>query len=248
MRLGAQLYTVRDYCNDLESLENTLKRVAEIGYKVVQLSGTCDYTTEWINEKLDKYGLIAPLTHFDKPKIINETKETIDFHKQFGCKYVGIGWHNFRESSVEDFENEYKAAIEVFAKSDASLCFHNHDTEFKTENGKIILKTLRDDFSADELQFTIDTYWVQAGGADPAQILREFAGRIPCIHLKDMGFERTMLPVGSGNMNFFSITQAAKESGVEYAFVEQDNCNGEDPFECLAKSFDYCVNTLGIEV
>ena len=63
-----------------------------------------------------------------------------------------------------------------------------------------------------------------------------------------MGYKWKMLPIGSGNMNFHSIVEAAKSSGVEYAFVEQDDCNGEDPFECLKKSFDYCKNTLKIEV
>jgi len=248
MKLGAQLYTVRDYCKDLDSLEETLKKVAEIGYKYVQLSGVCDYTTEWINEKLEKYGLIAPLTHFDTEKIINETEKTIDFHKSFNCDYIGVGWYDFNQNSIDDFASKFDEAIKQIAKSDLSLCYHNHDPEFQIIDGKTILDLLCERYSADELKITVDTYWVQAGGADPAQTLRNLKGRIPCIHLKDMGYKRVMLPVGSGNMNFPAIVQAAKESGVEYAFVEQDNCNGEDPFECLKKSFDYCVNTLGIEV
>ncbi|MBQ4155495.1 MAG: sugar phosphate isomerase/epimerase [Clostridia bacterium] len=248
MKLGAQLYTVRDYCKDLDYLEETLKKVAEIGYKYVQLSGVCDYTTEWINEKLEKYGLIAPLTHFDTEKIINETEKTIDFHKSFNCDYIGIGWYDFNQNSIDDFASKFDEAIKQIAKSDLSLCYHNHDPEFQIIDGKTILDLICERYSADELKITVDTYWVQAGGADPAQILRKLNGRIPCIHLKDMGYQRTMLPVGSGNMNFHSIVEAAKSSGVEYAFVEQDNCNGEDPFECLKKSFDYCVNTLGIEV
>ena len=249
MKLGAQLYTVRDYCKDLNSLEETLKKVAEIGYKYVQLSGVCDYTTEWINEKLEKYGLSAPLTHFDTNKILNETEETIDFHKKMNCKYLGLGWYNFKENTIDNFIETFDRAIKTIAKdNDVYFAYHNHDPEFQIIDGKTILDLLCERYNKDELKITVDTYWVQAGGADPAQILRKLRGRIPCIHLKDMGYERTMLPIGSGNMNFFSITEAAKESGVEYAFVEQDNCNGEDPFDCLKKSFDYCVNTLGIEV
>ena len=248
MKLGAQLYTVRDYCKNLDSFEETLKKVAQIGYKYVQLSGVCDYTTEWINEKLKEYGLRAPLTHFDTSKILNETQETIDFHKSFDCKYIGLGWYDFKQNSVDDFDNEFGEAIKTIANSNRAFCYHNHDPEFQIVDGKTILDLLCERFSADEFKITVDTYWVQAGGADPAQILRKLKGRIPCIHLKDMGFNRIMLPVGSGNMNFAAIVEAAKESGVEYAFVEQDNCNGEDPFECLKKSFDYCTKTLGIEV
>ena len=31
--LGAQLYTLRDYCKTIDDIRGTLKRVAEIGYK-----------------------------------------------------------------------------------------------------------------------------------------------------------------------------------------------------------------------
>ena len=40
-------------------------------------------------------------------------------------------------------------------------------------------------------------------------------------------------------MNFDAILAAALETGVQYALVEQDDCNGEDPFACLARSYRY---------
>ena len=58
MKFGAQLYTVKDYMQNLEDFENTLKRVSEIGYKYVQVSGTCDFEAEWLKEKLEKAGCI----------------------------------------------------------------------------------------------------------------------------------------------------------------------------------------------
>ena len=33
MKIGAQLYTVRDFAKNLDDFEATLKKVAEIGYK-----------------------------------------------------------------------------------------------------------------------------------------------------------------------------------------------------------------------
>jgi sugar phosphate isomerase/epimerase len=53
-----------------------------------------------------------------------------------------------------------------------------------------------------------------------------------------------MAPIGSGSMDFAKILKTAKEVGVEYALVEQDNCNGEDPFDCLKKSLEY-IKSLG---
>ena len=40
-------------------------------------------------------------------------------------------------------------------------------------------------------------------------------------------------------MNFPAVFYAAEQSGVEYMLVEQDDCYGEDPFECLSRSYEY---------
>ena len=52
MQIGAQLFTVRDFCKDLESFSESLKKVAEIGYRVVQVSGSCAFEGEWLKEEL----------------------------------------------------------------------------------------------------------------------------------------------------------------------------------------------------
>ena len=68
-------------------------------------------------------------------------------------------------------------------------------------------------------------------------------GRLYCVHLKDQGVgddnKATMKPIGEGNLNFPAILPAFEKAGAEYAFVEQDKCYDEDPFECLARSFNY---------
>ena len=53
------------------------------------------------------------------------------------------------------------------------------------------------------------------------------------------------IKIGAENVHFKSSgaytgeisAEMLKELGVEYALVEQDNCYGADPFECMAKSF-----------
>ena len=46
MIIGAQLYTLRNFCKTTPELEESIKRVAEMGYTSVQLSGVCDYDPE----------------------------------------------------------------------------------------------------------------------------------------------------------------------------------------------------------
>jgi glucuronate isomerase len=91
MVLGAQLYTLRELDKTPEMLAQTLARVAEIGYKSVQVSGTCSYEAEWLNEQLKKNGLVCALTHFNPDRIKDNPDETVAFHNRFGCKNIGIG-------------------------------------------------------------------------------------------------------------------------------------------------------------
>ena len=53
MVIGAQLYTVTKFCQNLDDLSETLKKVADMGYTSVQLSGVCEYDPKWMKEQLD---------------------------------------------------------------------------------------------------------------------------------------------------------------------------------------------------
>ena len=48
-----------------------------------------------------------------------------------------------------------------------------------------------------------------------------------------------MAPIGEGNLNWNRIFKSAEAAGTRYMLVEQDNCNGEDPFECLRRSYEF---------
>ena len=117
--------------------------------------------------------------------------------------------------------------------------YHNHDQEFKRHEGRLILERLAEAIPAQDMGFTLDTFWIQAGGGDPAQWIGKLAGRVPVIHLKDYAYGRKMAVVGEGNINFDRVFAKAEESGTKFLLVEQDDCNGEDPIECLRRSYEY---------
>ena len=52
-------------------------------------------------------------------------------------------------------------------------------------------------------------------------------------------------PVGNGVLDFDAIIKTSIDNGVEYAFVEQDDCYGEDPYACLKKSYEY-LKSMGL--
>ena len=253
--IGAQLYTLRKYCKMPEDLEKALERVAKMGYKAIQLSGICACDPVWLKGVLDRLGLSAPLTH-TAPKLLTEqTDAVIEAHKALGAQYVGIGSAPgiFQKAEsikpldeiFNNFIENYTPVIEKIKAAGLQFGYHNHDREFaKLANGQLFLDALCEKFTPDECAFILDSYWVQAGGGDPAAWLRKLNGRTKCIHFKDMAFSTEeqkvrFAPIGEGNLNWEAIFAAVRECDVEYAFVEQDNCYGEDPFDCLEKSLRF---------
>ena len=250
MQIGAQFYTLRSFCQTTEGLEESLKRVADIGYRTVQLSGVCAYDAAWMKEQLRRNGLRCVLTHNPVPKLTESLEQTIADHHTMDCKYIGLGHWAFdpeRGQSYEDFLRIFPETGRRIREAGCYFMYHNHDGEFKkAANGRLMLENLREDMPADVMGFTLDTFWVQAGGGDPAQWLEKLAGRIPCIHLKDYAYGRSMAVVGEGNINFDRVFEKAEAGGTEYMLVEQDDCHGEDPFDCLARSYAY-LRSRGFE-
>lgn len=206
MNIGAQFYTIRDFCKNNDFFAESLKKVADIGYKYVQISGTCECDPRWLKEKLDKNGLKSVITHTSADNITGKTEEVIKNHDVFGCRHIGLGWYNFdvenREENYNNFVNLYKPVAKKIKDGGKYFMYHNHHFEFIKIGGKTVFEKISEDFSNDELGFTLDTYWVQKAGADPTCWLEKLAGRVPCIHLKDMTFDGKMAVIGEGNLNF----------------------------------------------
>lgn len=246
MQIGAQFFTLRDHCKTLEDFSESLKKVADIGYRTVQISGVCPYEPEWLRDRLTETGLSCVITHTNQDRIADETQQVIADHAVFGCDYIGVGsmpGQLRHPGDYDSFVERFRPAGEAIAAAGKRLMYHNHHFEFmKAPDGKLYLEKLMEDFAPEALGFTLDTYWVQFGGGDPAAWLERLSGRVPCIHLKDMAcvnFEQHMAPVGEGNLNWPRILAAAEKAGAKYLLVEQDDCYGEDPFDCLRRSYQF---------
>ena len=240
MQIGAQFFTVRNQCQTLEDFALTLRKVADIGYKTVQISGTCPYDAQWLKAQLAANDLQCVLTHIPVPRLVGETGQVIADHHVFGCENIGLGWYAFNETDTyEKFMETYPRVAEEIRAGGRYFMYHNHDQEFKKVGGKLILEKLAEEIPAEIMGFTLDTFWVQAGGGDPAQWVKNLAGRVPVIHLKEFAYGRKMAVVGEGNINFDRVFNEAEKSGTKYLLVEQDDCKGEDPIECLRRSYEY---------
>lgn len=239
--LAAQLYTLRDYLKTPQDIAASFKKVREIGYKAVQLSGLGPIDPAELKRIADGEGLTICATHVGFERVRDETEKVIEEHKLWECEVVAIPVAPTEYRSGEGykrFAEEATALGQKFAEAGIRLAYHNHAFEFERYGDRTGLQILYEESDPKYLEAELDTYWVQAGGADPAWLIRMLKDRQTVIHLKDMAVvdnKQVFAEVGEGNLNWPAILEACKEANIRWYIVEQDVCPG-DPFESLAVS------------
>jgi sugar phosphate isomerase/epimerase len=249
-RIGAQYFTIRKEVKTLEDFELACKKVSDIGYKVVQISGMPLKAKE-MREVLDKYNLEVVTTHKGYMDFIEDIDEVIDYNKTLGCRVCGLGMmpKEYADSNakVTRMLKALGRAAEELQKEGLVFGYHNHSIEFIPVDGKrTIFDRMVEETNPDNFQFILDTYWLQVGGKTPQDVIRQIGKRAPIVHFKDFTIEASdwktpqMTEVGNGNLNWDAIVAACEESGVQYCIVEQDrNHVDDDSFKALASSYEF---------
>ena len=145
MQIGAQFYTLREFCRTPEGIAECLKRIADIGYPTVQISGTCPFDPIWLKQELDKNGLTCVLTHTPPGELQKDPVQVARNHSAFGCDLVGLGYYGFKEEkgeTVENFLQTYNPVVEALTRQGKIFMYHNHAHEFRRVGGKLILDHL----------------------------------------------------------------------------------------------------------
>ena len=246
MKIGAQLYTVRDFVKNIEDVRETFKKIAAIGYKSIQVSGFGDVDDQEVADAAVANGLEITITHCAWDSFKNDLDYMIKKHQIFNCKHLAIGGvprEYIENGEWQKFIDELTPIAKRLADEGMDFSYHNHNQEFLQFDGKPWLAHLYDNAPTEVLSAELDLYWVTAGGGNPEAWVRKVAGRMPVAHFKDMCIhewrEQRYAPIGEGNLDWDGIIAACNETGVEYAMVEQDDCYGRDPFDCLASSYNF---------
>jgi sugar phosphate isomerase/epimerase len=242
IKLGVQLFTLRDKCQNAQDFETTLNFLDSIGCNVIQISAIGDIHPEIVAELVDRYKMEVCVTHKPYDRMKNDLEALIHEHDLINCKNIGIGAMpgNVHESA-EGVTGFIVKCNEIAAKMQArgkQLCYHNHALEFEVYDGKRTFERLIDE--APLIHFIPDTYWMQVGGVTPADYLRKLKGRVEVCHFKDMKIvnnQQRFAECGTGNIDFDACYQACKDIGVQYIVIEQDNCYDLDPYKSVEIGF-----------
>lgn len=250
-QVAVQLFTLRDHLTSPEDYQASLQKIAEIGYKSVQVSGPRPIGEDEIASLCAEKGLVINSSHEDSDLILNNPEKVVEHLEAFGCRYTAYPMpRGFDLSSEEDVRSLVKgldASGKVLAEAGKVLTYHNHGIELAPLNGVPVLEIIYGETDPQYVQGEIDTYWVHVGDSSPEAWCARLRDRLPLLHIKDCRIDAEGNPqfaeIGNGILDFRTIIATAEASGCQWFIVEQDRCPG-DPFDSLEMSFRYIRDNL----
>ncbi len=255
--IGVQLYTVRDQMS--QDVADTLAKVAEIGYKEVELAGYAngkyyDMAPTDFKKALDSNGLKAVSSHYSSGRtepehtgtLSNNWDQAVEDMQVLGQKYAALGWlHPDERKTLEDYKqlvDLINVAAEKCKAAGVKFCYHNHDFEFVELEGEIPMYYILDNTDADMVQMELDLYWISKVNMNPVDFFQKYANRVPLWHVKDMDATGNFTEVGNGTIDYKAAFAAEQTAGMKHFFVEQDQ--SDDPIQSITTSFKYVSENL----
>lgn len=257
-KIALQMYTCRDFMKTAEAFEETLEKVAKIGYKNVQISKPAFFNMEELAKLLLKYGLQADSVFSPTGQIVANIKQIVKDAKILNTDVV-------RTDSIPADLRTSKEGFLAFAKRmnkegqalkavGLRYIYHFHAFEFVNFDDIRGIDILLNATDPESVMFQPDVFWLTSAGTEPSDSLKMFEGRAFYMHVKDYAIKQLegiienvpfyFSPVGTGNLNWKGIINTSNKIGIERFVVEQDQCDG-DVFESIKMSYDN-LNKMGI--
>lgn len=243
--VGIQLYTLKDQTQT--DFLGTIRKVADMGYQAVEFAGYFGVPAKELRAVIEDCGLKAPSSHVgldysDRDKMVSGLQQQIEYAQELGLEYLITPYAPFSpvptEEEVDRVVSFLSKASEMVAAAGLKYGYHNHDFEFKQVNGKTIMDHFLERIPADRMVAEFDLGWVHMGGCKPVDYIRQYAGRVPLVHVKDFGEGRSDTEVGRGSVDFKSVFAIAEQAGIDYYIVEQEQFQSSS-LESARISLDY---------
>ena len=220
LKLGLQLFTVRNYLRD--DLEAGLAKFRDIGFKNVEfpsfdpeaLSGEKppirNVTSDEMNDMMARLGMHMISFSVQLPLDVQETLKT-DFNwdaaakyaKEIQCAGPSISMMFFRnKEEVLQFADYCNKAAAVCKKNGVKFIYHNHFQEFQKFDGEYALDIFLANTDPEWVKIELDTFWVKRGGVDPVAYLDKIGDRCILIHQKDLSKACTNVDLLAGFEGF----------------------------------------------
>ena len=265
---GLQLSTVNRLL--AQDFEGTLRKVAEIGYPLVEFSamGFLGRPVEQVQQLMAEIGLQAPIGRLS-PKLsenvmqmpreeamrvfaergrakylVENVQHALKDALAFGQKVINLPALPPTEfgslDQVKTAMEAINAAGEVCAAQGVQFGYHNHDWELTPIDGIIPYDLMIEQTDPANVSFQLDTYWIVKAGGSLSDYLSRYPGRFNSCHLKDIDQQGDFEDVGHGTIDFPRFVAEAEAAGARYFFVERDD--PPDPASAMRRSYEYVRN------
>ena len=228
--IAVQLYTVRDAAR--EDFAGTLRQLAEGGARAVEFAGYGGMPIGELDALLDELdlrvaGAHVPLTAWEE----NPDAALADLVVA-GGEYAVVPWlppeRRGRAAETRELAANLNRWAALAKAAGIGFAYHHHDFEFNPlpdGDGDTIFSILVSETDPTLVGIEVDVYWAARAGRDPAHLLGELQGRVPLVHLKDLGPapDHADLPAGEGALRWDEILPAANAAGARWWVIEQDN-------------------------
>ena len=242
---GAQVSSLQAYLQTPQQMEETFCRLGEMGYRIVQILWVNpEIPPETIAEALKKAGLISVSTQDYYSAVIEHLEDTLRLHDLCGSRNVcisGIPYEFFSEDGCMAFAEKLTAFAAQMEAQNKVASFHPRAQEYRRFGDKTAVDILMEN-TPDSFQLGLDLYHLIKAGLDPDEWMHRYQGRIEFVHFKDCCHDSSgkelLVPLGQGEIDWASSIRACKETGVKWAFAEQERWQ-KDAFQCMAESLAF---------
>ena len=235
--LSVQLYSLREAL--AQDFEGTIRAVADIGYIGVEPFGGMPGGLSEAASLFRELDLQVCSSHIPYPDAENQDA-VLEMAEAYGLQRACIAFLPPSEfetvDSIKRVCERLNEAGELARANGFQLGYHNHWWEYKKINGAATLDLMLAEL--DDVFLQIDTYWVQVGGLDAVDLVRQAGSRASLIHLKDgpVDTDGDMTAVGQGKMDVPGIVNAAQSA--DWHIVELDRC-ATDMLDAVRDSYTY---------
>ncbi len=229
--LAVQLYSLRNHISDFRQ---QIETVAKLGYTGVETVTVPNLSAGDIRDILAEFSVKAVSAHIPYAALQADLDELVRYHQTIGNSYaiVPAPPQEVREATDAETWRKFAHSLADFGKrcldSNIQVGYHNHGWEMKVIDGKRIIEWMLDETDPQYLIWEPDLAWVTHGGGDPEALLKQYAGRCPRVHVKDLARpgenedEMGLADVGYGTLNWDTLLPAARAAGAEWYIVEHD--------------------------
>lgn len=265
--LGFQVFTLREAL--VENAEELFRSLAEAGIRnieffnpatlnsyvpIVRDNGMNPLATHFMPGYISGNWDTAKAMGMPPPENYNFDNILEDCNAN-GVKYAGIAIMLQEERETLDhyrrFAEQANRKAEQARNAGVQLYYHNHNFEFEPADGTTPYEEMLKIFDPELIKLELDVFWVTMAGQDPLVWMQRIKDRLLFLHMKDLKKgaatgtfdfdipDDYFVELGTGMLDWNAILSEARNVGVEYAIIDQDETQMENSMDSVRTNAEY---------